>query len=312
MAHIAYWLIALAGAVLLALFSNELFAWLPALNRRIVTAASRQLRDPEMRERFSEEWQSFVADIPGPVVGLLHALSLFVSIRKFERDWAAAVTADDVENYFADLSRDIQEFAHTLVAAREALGLTLEDVTGVTKISLRTLKAFERGHINHVPGGLFERAYLRELSGTLGLNPDAVWSKYSLLFRRVGFGPATPRPRPSPAARFMCRVRGHRAYTRHIHSEGSPFHWTYRECERCGDVSPMWSARCSGRTVRVKREADSPAVTVYSCDEATMASPWMDLEAEHRALVKGLKVDVSSRRSEAARRGRSNDSGDQG
>jgi len=45
-------LLAGLGALLLNMFSNELFAWLPRLNQWIVRAACLRFRDPKMGERF--------------------------------------------------------------------------------------------------------------------------------------------------------------------------------------------------------------------------------------------------------------------
>jgi len=59
---------------------------------------------------------------PGPLVGLIHSVSLFGSVRQVERDWAAGFNTSDVQEHFAELGADLQRFGNTLRTARRAVG----------------------------------------------------------------------------------------------------------------------------------------------------------------------------------------------
>ena len=59
-----------------------------------------------------------------------------------------------------------------LRAARERRGLTLREVAETTKISPAVLTALEDNDIEHLPGGLFIRAFVRAYAGEVGLDPE--------------------------------------------------------------------------------------------------------------------------------------------
>lgn len=60
----------------------------------------------------------------------------------------------------------------TLRARREALGLSLEDVSKATRIPVEYLGALESGREDVVPAGPYRTAYLRAYREQLGLDPD--------------------------------------------------------------------------------------------------------------------------------------------
>ncbi len=61
---------------------------------------------------------------------------------------------------------------------RERRGLTLDDVSNVTKISSRMLKAIEQDRFDVLPGGVFNKGFIRAYSKTLGFNPEESISEY--------------------------------------------------------------------------------------------------------------------------------------
>jgi cytoskeletal protein RodZ len=54
---------------------------------------------------------------------------------------------------------------------RERQGLTLEQISDVTKIPVRHLDALERGDLAAVPPGMYQRAEIRAFAEAVGLNP---------------------------------------------------------------------------------------------------------------------------------------------
>lgn len=275
---------AVALTVLLGVVSNEVFAWLRPLTRRITVAASRRFRDSDMGERYLEEWQSTISEIPGPVVALIHALSLFFCVRETERLWSTSISTADIEERFDELMSAAHSISQKLQDARARKRITLAQIAQVTKISVDTLRAMERGQFHKIPQGIYIFSYLKDMSGMIGLDVPAVQRQYaSLLYRSAGLPPA---PVPSfwqRLARIRCALAGHVAYERHFHSRTPvPFHWTYKRCDRCGGVSTMWAEQCGGRTVRGKLDVDSPVTEKLSCDIRPLSWYSATLDAPQR------------------------------
>jgi len=68
-----------AGSILIAAFSRQLAdefkAWTPWLVRKLVAFAVRRL-PADRQERYSEEWTSYIEEIPGEIGKILAALTL--------------------------------------------------------------------------------------------------------------------------------------------------------------------------------------------------------------------------------------------
>jgi len=62
--------------------------------------------------------------------------------------------------------------------ARQARGLSLEDVSRPTKINLSTLKALEENDINKLPATIFTRGFLKAYAREVGLDPDETADSY--------------------------------------------------------------------------------------------------------------------------------------
>jgi cytoskeletal protein RodZ len=61
-----------------------------------------------------------------------------------------------------------------LRAARERRGLSLRQVSNTTKIAMITLEALERNDIARLPGGIFNRGFVRSYALEVGLDPEIV------------------------------------------------------------------------------------------------------------------------------------------
>jgi cytoskeletal protein RodZ len=62
--------------------------------------------------------------------------------------------------------------------AREARGVSLQDIAARTKISAVALEALERNDLSRLPGGIFGRAFVRAYASEIGLNPDATVAEF--------------------------------------------------------------------------------------------------------------------------------------
>jgi len=61
---------------------------------------------------------------------------------------------------------------------RERRGFSLDDVSNVTKISPRMLQAIEEEHFDQLPGGVFNKGFVRAYAKHLGLNDEEAVSEY--------------------------------------------------------------------------------------------------------------------------------------
>jgi cytoskeleton protein RodZ len=65
------------------------------------------------------------------------------------------------------------ELGERLRRARETRGISLRQVSNVTRISVRALEAVERNDRSRLPGGIFTRAFVRAYATEVGLDPEA-------------------------------------------------------------------------------------------------------------------------------------------
>ena len=74
------------------------------------------------------------------------------------------------------------DFGGKLREARERRGVTLRQIAGATKISVRVLEALERNDISLLPGGIFSRAFVRSYAIEVGLDPEATIQDFIAAF----------------------------------------------------------------------------------------------------------------------------------
>jgi len=71
-------------------------------------------------------------------------------------------------------------FGESLRREREMRGVSLEEISGTTKINIRFLQALEAEDFAKLPGGIFTRSFLRAYAGYLGLDGERVLAEYQL------------------------------------------------------------------------------------------------------------------------------------
>jgi cytoskeleton protein RodZ len=74
------------------------------------------------------------------------------------------------------------DFGTFLRQAREARGISLQQVSVTTRISARVLDALERNDPSKLPGGIFSRAFVRSYAREVGLDPDLAVSSFVAAF----------------------------------------------------------------------------------------------------------------------------------
>ena len=73
-------------------------------------------------------------------------------------------------------------FGEILKREREMREVTLNEVTVATRIAPRFLEAFEREEWEKLPGGVFNRGFVRAIARYLGLNEENLLSEYDLAY----------------------------------------------------------------------------------------------------------------------------------
>jgi len=71
-------------------------------------------------------------------------------------------------------------FGEHLKREREMRGISLEEISAVTRISTRFLEALENEQWEHLPGGVFNRGFVRAVSRFLGLDEESMVAEYAL------------------------------------------------------------------------------------------------------------------------------------
>jgi cytoskeleton protein RodZ len=79
----------------------------------------------------------------------------------------------------------VGEFGDRFRKAREKKELSLDDVSNVTKISARMLRAIEEEHFDQLPGGVFNKGFIRAYAKHLGLDPEEAVTDYLACLRQA-------------------------------------------------------------------------------------------------------------------------------
>lgn len=70
------------------------------------------------------------------------------------------------------------ELGNRLKEAREAKGLSLEDLQELTKIQKRYLIGIEEGNYSMMPGKFYVRAFIKQYCEAVGLDPEEIFEQY--------------------------------------------------------------------------------------------------------------------------------------
>jgi cytoskeletal protein RodZ len=74
----------------------------------------------------------------------------------------------------------MSSFGEELRRERELRGIPLREVAEATKVNLRYLQALERNEFEHLPGGVFNRGFVRAYAQYIGVDPDGMVDAYLL------------------------------------------------------------------------------------------------------------------------------------
>lgn len=72
-------------------------------------------------------------------------------------------------------------FGENLKREREMRGVSLEEITAATRIATRFLRAIESEQWDQLPGGVFNRGFVRAVARYLGLDEESIVAEYALV-----------------------------------------------------------------------------------------------------------------------------------
>jgi cytoskeletal protein RodZ len=95
----------------------------------------------------------------------------------------------------------VGQFGDKFRKAREKKGISLDDASNVTKIGSRMLQAIEEEHFDLLPGGVFNKGFIRAYAKHLGINDQEAVTEYLECLRQEQIkAQAIWEPQPRPAA----------------------------------------------------------------------------------------------------------------
>ena len=89
-------------------------------------------------------------------------------------------------------------FGERLRREREMRGITLEEIADSTKIGTRSLRALEQEDFDKLPGGIFNKGFVRAYARYLGIDEEQAVTD----FLAAAGEPEPPLPNPSPTEKF--------------------------------------------------------------------------------------------------------------
>ncbi len=93
------------------------------------------------------------------------------------------------------------EFGEKFRKEREKKNFSLDDVAGVTKIGVRMLRAIEEENFDRLPGGVFNKGFIRTYAKHLGMNDEKAVADYLACVRKTQVGPDAPVEAAPPASK---------------------------------------------------------------------------------------------------------------
>lgn len=82
-----------------------------------------------------------------------------------------------------------ESFGEQLRLAREARGISLREISDQTRISTRYLEAIESGDLKRLPGGIFNRSFIKAYAKYVGFDEAEALEGYARSAREMGASP---------------------------------------------------------------------------------------------------------------------------
>ena len=185
-------------------------------------------------------------------------------------------------------------FGEHLKREREMRGVTLEEIAAATRISTRFLEAIENEQWDQLPGGVFNRGFIRSIARFLGLDEDSLVAEYALERQSIGGPPPAETSvrtgrnwRWGALAGGVAAVLIAGAVVAYPHVRPRiHFHWGHRvapagdAASRAAVPSPAGSTAPASAPAQPLNSRPSPASDVPAASPAPASAPAMSLKVE--------------------------------
>ena len=130
-------------------------------------------------------------------------------------------------------------FGDNLKREREMRGVTLDEISAATRIATRFLQAIENEDWTQLPGGVFNRGFVRAVARYLGLDEENIVAEYIFGRRRSSQRPGLDRqPSGGHARTTLARV---------VYRRGGFDRTSNRRLVWCASVACLASRETRGR-----------------------------------------------------------------
>lgn len=192
-------------------------------------------------------------------------------------------------------------FGEHLRREREMRGVSLEEIAGATRISTRFLDALEKEAWDRLPGGVFNRGFVRTVARFLGLEEESLLAEYALAMRLPGATaiPSEPPPQPFAARRAPWIVLGVAAVLALVGAGWSGWQWFSARRAELNAAASDFPAAPAPPPVPPMAWAPPATSAAPSAASPPTASPWAGLSSRPAisplpgpALNLQLKIDA--------------------
>jgi cytoskeleton protein RodZ len=98
-------------------------------------------------------------------------------------------------------------FGANLKRERELRGITLDEISKATKISVRLLGAIETDRFDVLPSGIFRKSFIKSYAKYLGMNEEQILHEYALQFEISPLPTHAEKPTREPSATVTVNQR---------------------------------------------------------------------------------------------------------
>lgn len=153
-------------------------------------------------------------------------------------------------------------FGDRLRREREMRGITLDEITESTKVSRRHLEALEGEHFDHLPGGVFNKGFVRAYARFLGIDEDQAVADYSTASNEV----------PEPEGKFPLEI--HQKPDRDLNPRRSPLPMVFAIAALIGVLVgyAFWAKSKPHSTESSQQESQVPAASAPANTASTPAT----------------------------------------
>ena len=188
-------------------------------------------------------------------------------------------------------------FGERLQREREMRGITLEEIADSTKIGTRSLRALEQENFDQLPGGIFNKGFVRAYARYLGIDEEQAVTD----FLAAAGDPEQPLPTPFPKVRPAASGSGGRSWAAVLAlaslAAGGFTAWKFKLGPFAGGVSPAESVSPPPVVKTPSTTATAPASSgqAVAPASATSVEPKSDAAGVSPAASQGFVVLVRAK-----------------